>query len=283
MKKFTGVLLVVGCLACTSGCSTSKQGYVAKGNKLYDAGKYDEAVINYAKAIQKDQRYGEAYYRLGLAEIKAQRASKAFDALYRAVPLLPGNTEAKEQLGALALEFYLVDSRRPQLYYNLVKQTSDDLLQKNPSSFEGLREEAYLAMTDGKRDEAIALFRKALAVNPSDAIVTTALIQNMMVVGQGKEAEALGLNLIARQKSYGKIYGVMYEWYSRENRPADAENILKARVRNNPKDGDALLELAAHYDRVRRPSEMQATLRQLLDNPKDFPQGRLWVGDFYLK
>jgi tetratricopeptide (TPR) repeat protein len=283
MRKLLGVLFVVGCLASISGCRTSKQGYVAKGNRSFDAGKYSEAAINYRKAIQKDEHYGEAFYRLGLAEIKEQNSREAFDALYRAVQLLPTNFDAKEQLGSLSLEYYLIDPHRSQFYYNTVKQISDQLLQRNPKSFEGLREKAYLAMTDEKREESIALFRKALEVNPSDPIVTTALIQNLILTGQGKEAERLGLDLIARQKVYAPVYSVMYEWYMKENRQADAENMLKTRVSNNPKQGGSLLELASHYARMQKPAEMQATLQRLLDDPKDFPQARMWLGDFYYR
>src|ERR1700678_2909482 len=194
MKKLAGVLFVLGCLVSISGCRTSTQGYVAKGNKLFDAGKYADAAINYRKAIQKDKSYGEAYYHLGLAEIKEQNPREAFDALYRAFQLLPTNFDVKEQLGSLALEYYLLDPQRPQPYYRLVKQASDELLKKNPKSFEGLREQAYLAMTDGKRDESTVIFRKALEVTPSDPTVTTALIQNLIVTGHGTEAERLALD-----------------------------------------------------------------------------------------
>ena len=228
MKKLAGVLFVVGCLASISGCRTSKQGYVAKGNKLFDAGKYADAAINYGKAIQKDKGYGEAYYRLGLAEIKEQKPREAFDALYRAFQLMPADFNVKEQLGSLALEYYLLDPQRPQSYYRLLRQISDELLAKNPKSFEGLREQAYLAMTDGKRDESTVIFRKALAVRPSDPTVATALIQNLIVTGHGMEAERMALDLIARQKSYGEVYNVLYGWYLKNNRPADAENILKS-------------------------------------------------------
>ncbi len=283
MKKLAGVLFVVGCLASISGCSSSKKGYVDKGNKLFDAGKYADAAINYGKAIQKDGSYGEAYYRLGLVEIKEQNPRGAFDALYRAFQLLPTDFNVKEQMGSLALEYYLLDPQRPQFNYKLVKQISDELLTKNPKSFEGLREEAYLAMTDGKRDEATVLFRKASEVNPSDPTVATALIQNLIVTGHGMEAEKLALDLVARQKSYGEVYNVLYGWYLKNNRPADAENILKAKVSNNPKQGSYLLELAAHYARLQKQAEMQVVLQRLLDDPKDFPQARLWLGDFYVK
>ncbi len=283
MSKFLRVAITVGCLVSISGCRTSKQGYLAKGNQLFAAGKYPDALLNYRKAIQKDPHYGEAFYRLGLAEIKDQQPREALEAFYRAVQLLPANIDAKEHLGSLTLQYYLADSRRPQNFYNVIKQVSSDLLKANSKSFEGLREKAFLAMTDGRREESIELLRKALEVKPSDAGVTTALIQNLTQTGQGDQAEKLGLDLIQSQKTYGPVYDVLYQWYLKENRPADAENILKTKVSNNPKQAAYLVELAAHYVRTQKSAEMQATLQRVLDDPKDFPQARLSVGDFYLR
>jgi len=283
MRRFAGVGFVVASLASIAGCRTSPQGYVAKGNKMFDQGQYADAAIDYRKAIQKDPQYGEAFYRLGLAEMKEAKPRDALQALYRAVQLLPDSIDAKEQLGSLSLEYYMLDPRRPQSDYNLVKQISAELLAKNPKSFEGLREQAYLARTDGKLEESTALFRKALEARPSDPIVTTALIQNLMQSGQGKEAERLAFALISKQKTYGPLYDVMYDWYLKENLPADAENILKAKVDNNPKESRYLLELAAHYFRAKKQAEMQATLQRLLGDPKDYPQARILVGDFYLR
>ena len=128
-------VFVVVCCAALSGCRTSKESYVAKGNKFVDAGKYQDADIQYRKAIQKDPQYGEAYYRLGLMELKAQNAAEAQRALLRAVQLMPNSIDAKEKLGSLMLEYYLVDPRHSQSFYNVVKTMSDDLLAKNPQLF----------------------------------------------------------------------------------------------------------------------------------------------------
>ena len=48
-------------------CRQSPQEYVAKGNTFFDARKYEEAILKYKKAVQKDSKFGEGYYRLGLA------------------------------------------------------------------------------------------------------------------------------------------------------------------------------------------------------------------------
>lgn len=280
MKKLSFLVI---CLAALTACGTSKQGLVSKGNKLFNAGKYADAEIAYRKAVQKDPKYGEAYYRLGLVELKLQHGTEAQKALLNAVQFVPENIEAKEQLGSLMLEYYMVDPQRSQSYYNVVKQMSDELLAKNPNSFEGLREQAYLSLSDGKSDQAIALFRKALQVKPGDATVTLALAQNLARHGQSPEAEHLALAFVSSHKADGEMYDFLYELYSSQKRPADAENIIKAKVSNNPDMPAYRIDLATHYFMTKKSPEMQATLQALLNDSKTFPNGRIRVGDFYMK
>ena len=55
----------------------------------------------YRRALQKDLRYGEAYYRLGLTDLKLQSYSDAARMLLRAVELQPNNTDATTKLADL--------------------------------------------------------------------------------------------------------------------------------------------------------------------------------------
>ncbi len=278
MKKAAVVCIMM--LAITA--CTTKRGYVEKGNILFDQGKYEDASINYRNAVQKDPNYGEAYYRLGLAEIKLDKPLDAYNALFRASQLLPNNIEVKEKFGGICLEYYLRDAKRPQRLYKQIQQTSTELLARDPSSFEGLREKGFLAHEDRKPQEAIAYFRRALLGRPWNPQVTTALIQILLENGQYPEAEKNALELVSREKTYGPIYDVLYNFYFDANRAADAENILKLKVANNPKQATYILQLAGHYERVKKPSDVRETLQKLLDDPKDFPEAQLRVGDFYL-
>jgi tetratricopeptide (TPR) repeat protein len=282
MNKLAAFALV-SCFAVVPGCTTSKAGYVAKGNKFTDSGHYQDAEIQYRKAIQKDHQYGEAYYRLGLMKLKTKNPGEARGYLLRAVQLLPNNIDAKEKLGSLMLEYYLLDPHHSQVYYTAVKQMSEELLARNPNSFEGLREKGYLAFSDGKPAEGIAQFRKALQANPSDGTLTTVLAKNLLRNGHAQDAENLVLDFIRRDKFYGGAYNFLYELYSEQGRAADSENILEAKVSNNPKEAAYILDLAAYYARLQKQAEMNATLQRLLDDPKDFPQARLWIGDFYAR
>jgi len=278
MRRTIGTCLV---LLAIAACG-ARRGYVEKGNVLFQQGKYQDAAINYRKAIQKDPNNGEAYYRLGLVSIQQDQGKDAYNALFRAYQLLPNNFEVRDKFAGFCLEYYLRDPNRPQRLYQQIQQAASELLSQNPNSFEGLRLKAYLAHADRKPDLAISYFRRALQAQPWNAPVTTALVQILLENGASQEGEKMGRELIERAKTYGPAYDLLYAFYYNVNRVADAENILKIKVANNPKQISSVLQLAAHYERVQKPAEAKAALQKLLDDPKDFPDAKLRAGDFYL-
>src|SRR3954463_5984737 len=81
------MLAVLG--ACRRDPNVAKKRYVESGNRYFAKGKYKEARIMYLDALQKDLRFGEAYYRLGLTALKIGPVNDAVNALRRAVELLP--------------------------------------------------------------------------------------------------------------------------------------------------------------------------------------------------
>lgn len=60
------ILAILSLAACGSP-ETQKKRLLEAGNKYFKENKFKEASIIYRKALQKDARYGEAYYRLGLS------------------------------------------------------------------------------------------------------------------------------------------------------------------------------------------------------------------------
>lgn len=278
MKRIFALCMVL--LAMTA-CKT-KRGYVEKGNALFDQGKYPEAALNYRKAIQKDPNYADAYYHLALTTARQGDANTTYNSLLRAWRLDPNNVEIKKTFAAVCLEYYMKDPARPRKLYDQLNQLASELLAQNPESFDALRVKGYLAHEDRKPGEAISYFRRALSVQPSDAQVTTALVQTLLENGQFPDAEKIAVDLISRAKTYGQIYDVLYSYYSSANRTAEAESILKLKVANNPRVGRYVIQLARHYARVQKTKDEQETIQKLLDNPQDFPNAKVLVGDFYL-
>jgi len=85
--------------------------------------------------------------------------------------------------------------------------------------------------------------------------------------------------LIARDKTYAPIYDLLYVHYMGQNRIPEAEQVLKQKIQNNPKQSNFLLQLAGHYLYNRQRSEMDALMKRL-DNEQEFPDGHLLAGDF---
>ena len=284
MKRILCICILAGSLLASLGCGVTKEACLAKGNSFFAAGKYEDASLNYRRAIQKDPNYGEAYYRLGLTAIKSGTATMAYAALLRAVQLRPDDVGAKEKLADVCLSFYLADSSHPRVLYTQLTDLSDQLLHGNPNSYEGLMLKGYLASTDRKLTESIDFFRKALRVNSSNAGVVTELVHVLLQDGQIQPAEELAMDLIVRQKtSYGPVYDLLYGFYKDSNRVAEAEGILKRKVTNNPAQAGYILQLARHYADLDKLTETRATLDQLLSDPVRFPEARLQAGDFYLE
>ena len=157
-----GSLLVSLLAAC--GCGTTKQAYVAKGNKLFAAGKYREAELNYRAAIQKDAGYGEAYYRLGLAAINWSRAGRLTMRCFEQFNCCPRTPRRGRSSPMSASASIWRTPNIRSVLYTQIGNLADEFLSKNRNSYEGLMLKGYLASTDRKPKDAIEYFRKALRV-----------------------------------------------------------------------------------------------------------------------
>src|SRR5450759_588841 len=115
-------LVLVWCYGCSQSPEAAKRKYVANGDRYYARGKYPEAALNYKKAIRYDTAFGDAYYKLGLAELAKPDYREAFQAFYRTVELQPRNVDAKVKLADLSLSFYLGDSRHAKFLYDRVNK-----------------------------------------------------------------------------------------------------------------------------------------------------------------
>jgi tetratricopeptide (TPR) repeat protein len=273
--EVSGLLALMAVLVACSHPET----YLVKGNQFFDQQRYAEASLNYRKAIQANPNFGQAYYRLALAEAKLNHADRSFEALTNAVRLMPGNGEARAHLGDLCLMRYQAQPT-PQ-GYEQTSRIADQLLEGNPRSFTGLRLKGYLAFADGRPDQAIPFFMQADAIQPFVTDVVTTLVQSLLVEGRSDEAERLGNGLIGVHPDFGPIYDTLYGYYIQKSRVADAERIRLLKMEKNPTNSLPVMQLAQHYWSLNQHSLAERTIQRLLRDPKTFPEAYLNIGDFY--
>jgi tetratricopeptide (TPR) repeat protein len=283
--KFRKLLLLLPVLLLMAACSrdpkVQAQRYVENGNKFFEKGKYKEASIMYRRALQKDLRFGEAYYRLALADIKLAAYGDAVRSLHRAVELQPQNTDAAVKLAEIYLLAIAQDREHTGSLLKESKDLADKLLQKDPNSYDAHRIEGQLALLQQDAAGAVQQFEAANRTRQDDTDVSLAYFQALLANKQPAEAEKLGLDVVEKHKSFGPMYDMLYLYYMSTKEPPKAENILKLKAANNPQQANYLVQLAAHYLYTKQRDQLDNVMRRLSDE-KQFPEGHLLAGDFFL-
>jgi tetratricopeptide (TPR) repeat protein len=253
---------------------------VDNGNKFFDKAKYKEAAIMYKKALSKDQRFGEAHYRLALADLKLGAFAEAVGELRRAVELQPDNSDAKIQLANIYVLASTQDQKNGRQLLEEAAGLSEKLLAKDPNSFDGHRLAGEIALLKKDPKTAVAELQLANQAKPDQSEVVLYYFEALLGDKQGAAAEKLARDFISREKTVAAVYDRLYLQYMIDKKLDAAEQILKLKTENNPKSVLFLLQLAAHYALVNRRSDMDAVMRQVSDE-KQFPDGHLLAGDFY--
>ncbi len=285
LRRIVSIALIVFAgVSCSRDPEVVKRKYLQNGNRYFEKGKYKEAYIMYRNALKKDPRYSEAYYRVGLTELRIGQPVAALRDMRRAADTDPNftNPDARVQAGNLVLAAYVMNETRPPGLKDELRNLATDLLKHNAKSVPGLRLRGYLKYVgDNDLPGAIADFRAAEQLSPYDPEIILPLVQALQANGQTEESEKLGRELIDRHKDYTAMYDVLYVYFMRAKREADAEAILKLKAANNPKEPAYLLQLAQYYYRLNRRPEMQSALDRVLSNRKAYPMGPLQAGRFY--
>ena len=276
------LLLAMTAVSCSRDPNVVKVKYLQNGNRYFEKGKYKEAYIMYRNALKKDPKYSEAYYRVGLAELRMRRWQDAARDFRRAIDTNDAAVEPRAELAEIYLLGYLnpgTPAREREALAPMIEQLSKELLKLDPKSVRGLRLKGYLELTRNQLPEAIASFRQANDLSPYKPEVVLPLAQSLYAAGQAAEAEKLSREMIAKNKTFGAMYDLLYLQAMRNNRADEGEQILKQKVANNPKEADFMLQLANHYRALKRQSEMKSVIDRLAS--KEFPGGYNKAGAFY--
>jgi len=268
---------------CDRDPKVARVKYVNNGNRYFEKGKFKEASIMYRRALQKDMRYGEAWYRLGLTNLRLSDFSEARKDFSRTMELDPANVDAVVKAADIDLAVAFVNAKaRPQAITDL-RDLVNTLKKRAPQSYDVYRLSGYVSLLDKDSQTAIENFKKANSAKPEQSDLVLILVQTLMADGKPDEAEQFARAQLAKTKTYGPLYDVLYKSYLRQKRNDDAEKLLKDKIANNPKDGNFVVQLALHYALMNRKSDMQATLDRLISDQKTFPNARQLAGDLYFQ
>jgi tetratricopeptide (TPR) repeat protein len=286
MKSLQSVALLLVALTfigCDSDPKVARQKYLETGNRYFKNEKYREASIFYRKALQKDARFGEAYYQLGLSELKLGKPADAMRALQRAVELDKANIDAASKLAEIYLAIYARSEAKPKNLLKEIEDISKRLLDKDPKSFDGLRLQGFLRLADNDLKGAVESFQSADRIKPYQRELGTVLFQTLVQDGQFDAAVTYANAALAKDKEFVAMYDVLYAEYAKKEMINEAESVLKTKMAGNPKLYTTRIQLAAHFFAAKQFDKMTAVLDDYLKLGKEVEKPRLMVGDFYFK
>lgn len=297
IRLFSIILaLALGFTSCNSDPNVAKKRYLDLGNKYFERGKYKEANIMYRRALEKDKRYGTAYYKLALTDLKQGTLSLALSNFHRAIELLgKDNPDHWDSVTKLTDIYLWVAHDAPHL-----KESEDNiaaLLARNPKDFDGHRMlgdlnyvRAIDARSRSEKDQAKKLVETAIgeyhiadSLKPSQVGVLMQLAKCATFQGDSAAAQGLYQQVIGRDKTQRTAYTDLYRLYLRQGNRDEGEKLLKLAFQNNPKDYSFLTTLALHYSTEGRRADMLNVLGQIKSHSKDFPRAYQVVGDFYIR
>jgi len=298
---FPCVLLLALFASCSRDPNLVKVRYLNSGNKYFERAKYKEASIMYRTALQKDAKFGEAYYRLGLVDLKQSQPVAAVNHFRRAVELLqptqPERTDARVKLADVYLDFLEQSSKHEAEIIDEAERTANDLIKADPKSVEGHRLKGRLYLIRAQEgaatqnatkmkerlQDAITELRTADALKPNDRTIVVYLARVLTADQQYGEAEKLYRALVDREKDFIPAYIELYRIYQFQKQTDQGEAILKKAIENNPKKFELLLNLAQHYYINRRREEVVRVLETLKSHSNEYPQAFEQVGAFYFR
>ena len=285
-------------VSCSRDPAYLKQKYLDSGNKYFEQKRYKEASIMYRKAIDKDRKFGPAYYHLALVDLQLQQVSNAYQALRRAYELLPKNGADSDDTALKLAELILMSApsaKDPQQMLKEVQPMVDGLLKNNPNSWEGHKLNGDISLISAtiefrannpvaaKQSIATSIqeYRTSLADKPGDYIITLALGRTLLLDGEAAEAETLFKSLVEKDKLNLNGYYELYRIYNAQKRLPEAEAILKSAIAAVPSDSNLRLTLAQFYYGNNRQDALVALLNDMKKDLKQFPQAYFETGDFY--
>lgn len=273
--------LAIGSLILAS-CQ-SETSLIEKGDAFRKSNKWEDAEIQYRRALQKAPSSAVANLRLGQTLLELKKGREALPYLQRAVEIDPAQPEAIATLANMTLQAFLGSARRPKALYDQLKSLEQQAKKLDPNSFDGLRIEGTLALVDKDYARAIPPLEKASKLQPQHELTTLAMIEALYLSGRGAEAETMGRSAIQANPKQGSIYNTLYGMALKDNKPTEALRILELKVKNFPDQAAPVLQLASYYrDIAKQPDQAKAVLDGLFENKSSYKEGSLAVASFYM-
>lgn len=230
-----GVFFPAILTGCSRDPSVRKQKFFESGDRYYDKGKYREAAIQYANALQVDSRFAQAHYKLGEAYLRLGDLNDGGRELSRAVELAPDNYRARLDLANLLISAQNPDGSNEE-YLKQAREQLDVLREKEPQDPEVFQAWADYYAASNNLGAALLEMQKGIAANPNraESYLELALLQSRSnLLDQAEASFKKAADVDPKGTNAHVLLGGFYQMH---NRMPEAEQQFKRAIELAPKE-----------------------------------------------
>jgi tetratricopeptide (TPR) repeat protein len=284
------LVLAAFAAACSEDPEQAKQQYFESGNRYFAEGKYQEALVQFRNALQRDPRFGEAHLRLAATYEQLGDGRNAMREYVRAADALPQSLEAQIKAASyllLARQFEDVRARAQAALaidpksvdaqillgnalgglrdFEAALRELEEAVKLDPTSSVALSAVGSAQLAQGRVDAAAAAFRQAVEANPGVAEPHLALANFLWARGQVGQAEESLKKALAIHPGNLIAHRALATLYLTSGRASEAEPHLKSLAEDDRSSGASLkLALADYYMLTNRAEDALRVLESLV-------------------
>jgi tetratricopeptide (TPR) repeat protein len=250
------------------------EGFHLLGSAYSGLSQVDKAVEFLQQAKRLKPGDGEIHYDLGIALAKSGRTSDGIQQLEFASRVNPGSPETHYQL---ALQYRkqgdLTRSKQEMQVFQELKG------QENAKTAAGnLNNEASRLLQEGKAEEAVEAYRKAVQLDPGDAHWRYNLSLALAKLGDRKAQKEVLTKVLELDPDMANAHNDLGLAHLSEGKMREAEAEFHAALDINPRFAEALDNLGIVYRQQGRDSEARALFRQAAANDPNYAKAFIDLG-----
>ncbi len=272
-------LLAVAVLGLLTACSSSEEkaaAYVAKAQKLYDAGEYEQASLEARNAAQVAPKNAKARYLMALLAEQKEDYRGMFNHLLVAIAEDPANIEARLKVGKVFVAMGDWASAAEQ---------SDALLKLAPEDARVVLLQAGVDLQNGNLKAGRAGLEKAMLIDPdnSDPVLILGALEGADDLDRGLAILDAGIARMPADKAKA-LREQRIRLLAQAKRLKEVEEGLQALTRDYPDDSRYPEQLARIYAGQGRLDDADKVYQRLIDlNPADAERRIAYAGFLILQ
>jgi tetratricopeptide (TPR) repeat protein len=247
------------------------------GRELYSRGEYEKAEVEFkdlvTAAAGDNRALAPALKELGKAQAKAHKNQDAIATLKKALNAAGQEAAVRAEIYETITEIYRADNQLPVL----IKQIEDE----HPGDFARLAILGALYEETGDANNAIATYRKALAMNPSHIDLRLKMVRLLQTQGELDKAIVEYEALIRAAPNNPQFVFEQCEALMQRGDRVRALTLLTQLEARAAGDEEALSRLADFYGRIGENDKALRVLTRLTQIGANDPQHLVELGDRY--